>query len=369
MNRLKQLEALGQSVWLDYIRRDLITSGELQRLIEEDGVSGITSNPTIFHKAIIESGDYDEALRSLVQADAETDARACFERLEVQDIQMAADILRPVYDRTEGEDGFASIEVSPHLAYDTIGSIAQAHRLWNEVNRPNVMVKIPASPQGMQAIEALIADGINVNVTLIFSLAQYESAAEAYLQGLQQNSDPHGVSSVASFFVSRVDTAVDRVLTEIGTREALALRGKIGIANAALAYLRFKEIFFGPGFKLLRQKGARLQRPLWASTGTKNPAYSDVLYVEELIGAHTINSIPPATLQAFRDHGHVSARLEGAEKRAEDAVGALIRMGVSLISIAQTLLVEGVDSFARSFDEVTAAIEEKRKRFLAGRAA
>src|SRR5450755_3120959 len=371
MNSLKQLQDCGQSIWLDYIRRDLITSGEFQRLVEEDGVHGVTSNPTIFDKAIEAGTAYDDALRLLLSTDPDRDAQALFESLEIQDLQMAADILRPVYDQTEGADGFVSIEVSPRLAYDTAGSIAEALRLWKAVNRPNLMVKIPSTPQGVQAVEALIAEGININITLMFSLAHYEAVAQAYLRGLKRNANakPHQVSSVASFFVSRVDTEVDRALATIGTPEALSLRGKIAIANARVVYRRFREIFLGTPFEELRRRGARLQRPLWASTGTKNPAFSDVLYVEELIGPHTINTIPPATLNAFRDHGRAQPTLEAGEQDAEQALARLAKLGVDLGAITEKLLADGITAFTHSLDKLLASLKQKRGALLESQAA
>jgi transaldolase len=310
MNALQTLQEKGQSIWLDYIRRDLITSGELKRLIEEDGVRGVTSNPTIFDKAIVGSTDYDEALNKLLHEDPHMNAVALFDRLEIEDIQMTADVLRSAYEEAGGEDGFVSIEVAAQFAHDTIGSIAEARRLWRAVNRPNVMVKIPATSEGIPAIEELIAEGININITLMFSLAHYEAVSGAYLRGLRRTPEPSKVISVASFFVSRVDTVVDKALQLNGTPEALALRGKIGIANCKQVYQRFRELFVGAAFEEFRRRGARLQRPLWASTGTKNPAYSDVVYIEELVGPHTINTIPPATLKAFRNHGRVRDTLD-----------------------------------------------------------
>ena len=369
MNSLKQLQDCGQSIWLDYIRRDLITSGELQRLVEEDGVHGVTSNPTIFDKAITAGTTYDDALRLLLLTDPDRDAPTLFESLEIEDLQMAADILRSVYDQTEGADGFVSIEVSPRLAYDTAGSIAEAQRLWKAVNRPNLMVKIPSTVAGIQAVEVLIADGININITLMFSLAHYEAVAQAYLRGLKRNAKPHQVSSVASFFVSRVDTEVDRALQTIGTPEALSLRGEIAIANARVVYRRFREIFLGTSFEEFRSRGARLQRPLWASTGTKNPAFSDVLYVEELIGPHTINTIPPATLNAFRDHGRVQPTLEAGEQDAEHALARLAKLGIDLGTITEKLLTDGITAFTHSLDELLASLKEKRRVLLESQAA
>jgi len=370
MNSLKQLRDCGQSIWLDYIRRDLITSGEFQRLVEEDGVHGVTSNPTIFDKAIAAGTEYDDALRLLLlAADTDRDALTLFEKLEIQDLQMAAHILRPIYDQTNGSDGFVSIEVSPRLAYDTAGSIAEAQRLWKAVNRPNLMVKIPSTVEGVQAVEVLIAEGININITLMFSLAHYEAVAQAYLRGLKRNANPHAVSSVASFFVSRVDTEVDHALEAIGTPEALSLRGKIAIANARIVYRRFREVFLGTPFEEFRRRGARIQRPLWASTGTKNPAFSDVLYVEELIGPHTINTIPPATLNAFRDHGRVQPTLEAGEQDAEQVLARLAKLGIDLGAITEKLLADGITAFTHSMDELLASLKEKRRVLLESQAA
>lgn len=360
MNPLRLLTQLGQSIWLDYIRRDLITSGKLHRLIEQDGVSGITSNPTIFAKALAGDSEYDTAIQGILNDSPDLDSRLLFERIETQDLQMAADLLRPIYDRTDGNDGFVSIEVSPHLAYDAKKSVAEARRLWAEVDRRNLMVKIPATSEGLPAIEYLLAEGINVNITLMFSVSQYEDVAEAYLRAMERTSDPHRVTSVASFFVSRVDTAVDRALEEIGTPEALELRGKAGIANAKLAYRRFREIFFGPDFEKFKDRGARLQKPLWASTSTKNKAYSDVMYVEGLIGPDTINSMPPETLEAFRDHGDPRITLGQDEDQAAEVVGRLHEMEINLRSIGQELTEEGVDKFIQSYDELIHALDKKR---------
>jgi transaldolase len=369
MNSLKQLQDCGQSIWLDYIRRDLLTSGEFQRLVQEDGVHGVTSNPTIFDKAIAAGTAYDDAFHLLLSTDPDCGAQTLFESLEIQDLQLAADILRPVYDQTDGADGFVSIEVSPRLAYDTAGSIAEAQRLWKAVNRPNLMVKIPSTVPGIQAVEVLIAEGININITLMFSLAHYEAVAQAYLRGLRRNTKPHQVSSVASFFVSRVDTEVDRALEAIGTPEALSLRGEIAIANARVVYRRFREIFLGTSFEEFRSRGARLQRPLWASTGTKNPAYSDVLYVEELIGPHTINTIPPATLNAFRDHGRVQPTLEAGEQDAEQALARLAKLGIDLGATTEKLLADGITAFTHSLDELLSSLKEKRRVLLESQAA
>ncbi|MFQ5949025.1 MAG: transaldolase, partial [Acidimicrobiia bacterium] len=329
MNALAALHQQGQSVWLDYIRRSLIESGDLDRLVA-DGLRGVTSNPSIFEKAITGSSDYDGDLVALLDADPHADAVALYERLAVTDIQQAADALRPVFDASEGGDGHVSLEVSPHLARDTEGTISEAHRLWETVGRPNLMIKVPATAEGAPAIETLIEEGINVNVTLIFSLDHYEAIAEAYLRGLERSADPSRVASVASFFVSRVDTAVDRILDDDGGPEALGLRGTIAVANARLAYRRFQELF-NERFADLKRRGARPQRLLWASTGTKNPAYSDVMYIEELVGADTVNTVPPATLEAFRDHGSVrGATIAEDVAGAEAAVERLSALGVDL---------------------------------------
>lgn len=368
MSRLKRLGEHGQSVWLDYIQRSLVTGGGLARLIEEDGVSGMTSNPTIFEKAIAGSADYDEAIAAMLAEDREAGAQAIYDRLAVEDIRMAADALRPVFDASGGADGFVSLEVSPHLAGDTARTVDDARRLWAVVSRPNLMIKVPATPAGIPAIEALIREGINVNVTLVFSLAHYEAAALAYIRGLERCEEPGRVASVASFFVSRVDTSVDRLLEEIGTPEALALRGAAAVANARLAYARFEGIFRGEEFTGLSRQGARVQRPLWASTGTKNPAYSDVLYVEELVGPETVNTLPPATMDAFRDHGE--ARGNTIRKDPDGArvvLERIGRLGIDLDAVTAALQEEGVAAFAGSHDSLLAALEEKRRVVTAAR--
>jgi len=364
MNSLQELRRFGQSIWLDYIRRDLITSGRLKRLIEEDGVRGITSNPTIFAKAISEDSDYDSAIEHILRESPELGSPALFEKIEIEDLRMAADALRPVYDQTSGDDGFVSIEVSPRIAYDTDQSVSEARRLWAEVARPNLMVKIPATYEGLPAIEQLISEGINVNITLMFSVSQYAQVAEAYLRGIERAADPRRVRSVASFFVSRVDTAVDKALDEVGTREALELRGKTALANAKLAYRRFRAVFSSARFETLKARGIHLQKPLWASTSTKNKAYTDVMYVEGLIGSDTINSMPPETLEAFRDHGRPRVALGAGEDEAEEIVGKLARMGIILKSIGQELTDEGVDKFAKSYDELIQALDKKRGAIL-----
>ncbi len=333
-------------------------------MIEEDSVSGITSNPTIFAKAICEDSDYDSVIEQILRESPELDSPALFEKIEIEDLRMAADALRPVYDQTDGDDGFVSIEVSPKIAYDTDQSISEARRLRAEVARPNLMVKIPATYEGFPAIEQLISEGINVNVTLMFSVSQYAQVAEAYLQGIERAPDPARVRSVASFFVSRVDTAVDKALEEVGTQEALELRGKTAIANAKLAYRRFRAAFSGPRFERLKARGVHLQKPLWASTSTKNKAYSDVVYVDGLIGPDTINSMPPETLEAFRDHGRAKVTLGEGEDEAGEIVGKLVRMGIILKSIGQELTDEGVDKFAKSYDELIQTLDKKRSVIL-----
>lgn len=360
-NPLRELHELGQAIWLDYIRRSLITSGGLKRLVDEDGLSGITSNPTIFDKAIAGSTDYDDTLRRVLAKDPKAEPMALFDILEIEDIQAAADVLRPVFDSTRGADGFVSIEVSPKIAHDTAESISEARRLWKAVNRPNLMVKIPATREGIPAIFTCISEGININITLMFSLEHYEAVANAYISGLERAKDPARVSSVASFFVSRVDTAVDAMLEKMGTPEALALRGKIAVANAKLAYKRFREVFSGDRWEKLARRGARVQRPLWASTGTKNPAYSDVLYVEELIGPDTINTMPPATMNAFRDHGRVRGEtISENVAEAEASIAKLAKLGIDLHQVTEKIQEDGVVAFIESLDKLLETLEEKR---------
>lgn len=362
MNPLKELAGEGQSIWLDYIQRNLIRSGELKRLVDEDGIRGVTSNPTIFEKAIAGSTDYDEALGAMLARDAKAPVEQLYEPLAIEDIQMAADVLRTVHDASHGEDGYVSLEVSPHLAHDTQRTISEAKRLRGLVDRPNLMVKVPATAAGIPAIEQLIADGLNINVTLMFSMADYEAVARAYIKGLERCAKPSEVASVASFFVSRVDTAVDKELEKIATPEASALCGKIAIANSKMVYRRFLEIFHGEGFGALRQRGARPQRPLWASTGTKNPAYSDVLYVENLIGPETVNTLPPDTINAFRDHGKIpGAAVKEGLAEADAALTVLAKLGVDLGAITAKLQQDGVAAFAASFDQLMAALENKRQ--------
>jgi transaldolase len=360
MNRLLELRDQGQAVWLDYIRRDLLTTGELASLVGDDGVTGVTSNPAIFNEAIGESSLYDAALEGLLDEVPDASIVRLYEELAVQDIRRAADILGTVYEETAGADGFVSLEVSPHLARDSAGTVAEAHRLWAWVDRPNLMIKVPATEEGVPAIEELLADGINVNVTLMFSLAHYEAVAQAYLRGVARAAEPARVASVASFFVSRVDSKVDSLLEAEGSDEALALRGKIGIANSKLAYARFQELFEGDTFSPLAARGVRPQRVLWASTSTKNPAYRDVLYVEELIGPKTVNTIPPKTLSAFRVHGESRPSLLEDVAAARRSVDALADLGLDLAALTEELQREGVEKFVQPFDTLLATLATKR---------
>ena len=374
-NPLFELQEHGTSVWYDNIRRSLITFGELNRMIEEDAVVGMTSNPTIFEKAISGSSDYDESLKRLIDAGKSGDD--LYLSLMIEDIQMAADVLRPVYDRTVRKDGYVSTEVPPDVAYDTDGSVAMAHRLFEQVGRPNVLVKIPATPEGIPAIERCIGDGININITLIFSLKSYEDVAYAYIKGLQrrvsEGKSPE-VASVASFFVSRVDTAVDKILEEkISKTDDLAqqahlqaLLGKAAIANAKLAYRKFQEIFNGGDFQPLRENGAEVQRCLWASTGTKNPRYSDVVYVEELIGPDTINTMPQQTLAAFKEHGEVRDSLLENVAGAEEVMRQLAAVGIDMDRVTAELQVDGVKIFADSIGKLKEEIEKKIEKLRAG---
>ena len=368
---VREVQGLGQSIWYDNIRRGLIRSGELQSLIDL-GVTGVTSNPTIFEKAIAGSTDYDETLLEL--ANDGKSAQELFEAFAIEDIRATADLLRPVYDRTGGADGYASLEVNPSLAHDTRGTISEVQRLFAALDRPNVMVKVPATTEGIAAIRHPTGLGINLNITLIFSRNAYRQVAEAYISGLEDlaksGGDVSKVASVASFFVSRVDTAVDALLEENirGGREDLkGLLGKAAIANAKLAYRDFKAIFGGAAFTALKQKAARVQRPLWASTGTKNPDYSDVLYLEALVGPDTVNTVPPATLTAFVDHGRAAATLDQGADEADAQMRELAAAGISMDQVTGRLLTQGLDSFGESFEKSLANIDDKQARLLAGR--
>jgi len=360
MNPLLELKQLGQSVWLDNISRGLISSGELGRLVKQVGISGITSNPTIFEKAISHGTDYDEAMRELIRHGA-SDADI-YDALTIADIQAAAGVLRPVFDAAHGDDGYVSIEVSPRLAHDAAGTIADARRLHAAVNRPNLLVKVPATREGIPAIRQLLSEGININITLMFSMEHYEAVAEAYIAALEdrvrQGLPIRDMASVASFFVSRVDTLVDKLLAG----KADALRGKIAVANSKLVYQRFKEIFDGERFRALAAQGARVQRVLWASTSTKNPAYNDVLYVETLIGPDTVNTMPDETIVAFRDHGKAAVTVGEGLEEARAAFQTLAELGIDTRAVGEQLSVEGVDKFVQSFDKLFDVIADKRRK-------
>src|SRR3984893_17265414 len=353
MSPLERLHDYGQAVWLDFLARRFIAEGGLEKLIDQDGLTGVTSNPSIFEKAIAGSADYDSSLNA-VETEGDCDVMALYERLAIEDIQHAADALRPVYEATERRDGYVSLEVSPYLAMNTQATAVEARRLWQAVGRDNLMIKVPGTKPGLPAIGQLVGEGININITLLFSQQIYEEVVEAYLAGLEhlvgQGGDPGKIASVASFFVSRIDVAVDKLIAEHGRKtdsadkreEIAGLRGKIAIANAKLAYQRYKRLFAGPRWEKLRTKGARVQRLLWASTGTKNPDYSDVLYVEELIAADTVNTLPPATMDAFRDHGKVRDSLEENIDRAEHTMATLEAAGISIDAVTATPVEEGV---------------------------
>jgi transaldolase len=365
-SRLHQLSEAGVSVWIDNLSRDLIQSGELERMMREDAVVGITSNPTIFQKAISSGDAYDEQLREVLEE--EKDPTEIFIRLAAKDVTDACDLLRKVWDEGGGKDGYVSIEVDPTLAYDTEGTVAQALRFHKLIDRPNLFVKIPATKPGLPAIEDMIAKGKSINVTLIFSLRRYLEVAEAYIRGLERlvagGGDPTVVASVASFFVSRVDTETDRRLDEIGGHDKL--RGKLGIANAKLAYERYEQLFSGERWEFLAGKGASPQRCLWASTSTKNPAYRDTMYVEELIGPMTVNTMPPETIEAFQDHGKVVPNtvkrdLDGVRKLLED----LAKAGVDYDDVVETLEREGVEKFADSFAELLEGIRQSSRELVA----
>jgi transaldolase len=365
-SRLHQLSEAGVSVWIDNLSRDLIQSGELARMMREDAVVGITSNPTIFQKAISSGDAYDAQLREVLEE--ENDPTEIFIRLAAKDVTDACDLLRKVWDEGGGKDGYVSIEVDPTLAYDTEGSVAQAVRFHELINRPNLFVKIPATRPGLPAIEDMIAKGKSINVTLIFSLRRYVEVAEAYIRGLERlvagGGDPTAVASVASFFVSRVDTETDKRLDEIGGHDQL--KGKLAIANARLAYERYEQLFSGERWEFLAGKGASPQRCLWASTSTKNPAYRDTMYVEELIGPMTVNTMPPETIAAFQDHGKVVPNtvkrdLEGARKLLED----LAKAGVDYDDVVETLEREGVEKFADSFAELLEGIRQSSRELVA----
>jgi transaldolase len=367
-NPLLGLESFGQSVWLDYLRRNALENGEIKELIDQDGVSGLTSNPSIFEKAIAESNDYDNAIQSLILKGKSIEE--IYQALTVEDIQHAADLFRPIYDRLEGGDGFVSLEVSPKLAHDTAGTIAEARRLWAAVNRPNLLVKVPGTREGLPAIQQLIGEGINVNVTLLFGLPRYREVAEAYLSGLEtlaaRGKLIDKVSSVASFFLSRIDVLIDPILEKLRlggdpVAETVAgLHGEVAIASAKVAYQIYQEIFTGERFRKLVQMGAHPQRLLWASTSTKNPDYSDVKYVETLIGRETINTMPPETLNAYRQHGNPSSQLEEGTEEAYRVLDGLSQARLDLEALTQQLEDEGVVKFSQAFEKLMATLHEKR---------
>src|SRR2546421_467446 len=374
-NRLQLLPQFGQSIWLDYIRRSLIKSGELQRLIDEDELRGITSNPSIFEKAIAGSTDYAEALERL-RLQRRTPGEI-FEALAIQDIQDAADLLLPVYVATKRRDGYVSLEVSPKLARSTQESIEEARRLWKAVDRENVMIKIPGTDEGMPAIRQLISEGININITLLFSQDAYVKVAEAFMSGLEayQGRDLSKIASVASFFVSRIDSLVDSMIAaklkdpgSVPQEQLLqSLQGKVAIANARQAYRRYGQIFSGNRWEALAARGAQTQRLLWASTSTKNPNYPDVMYIENLIGPDTVNTVPPATLDAFRDHGQVSRTLDADLAAADKTMADLQKAGISMKDVTDKLLEDAIKLFDDAFDKLIAAIEEKKTKSVAGK--
>ncbi|HVF73568.1 MAG TPA: transaldolase [Acidimicrobiales bacterium] len=357
MTKLHDLyDQYGQSAWLDNLKRGYLTSGELQRLVDA-GIRGVTSNPTIFQKAIAGSADYDDQFRELLKQHTVEDA---YWGMVVKDVTDALAVLRPVYDSSNGVDGFVSVEVAPSLAGDTEGTVKAARFLHERIDQPNLYVKIPGTPEGVPAIRQMFAEGRSINITLIFSLARYDEVIEAYLSGLEAfEGDLSQVQSVASFFVSRVDTEVDRRLDAIGTDEARALRGKAAVAQAKLAYVLFQERFSGPRWEALAARGANLQRPLWASTSTKDPDYPDLLYVDNLIGPDTVNTLPDPTIEAFLDHGTVARTVDDGLDEAREALDRLGALGIDVEDVAQTLENEGVSAFVKSFDELMQALHDK----------
>ena len=371
MNPLKMLEACGQSPWLDYLQRSLVSNGELQRLIQQDGLKGVTSNPSIFERAIGGSDEYAGAIHDFAARGTPATA-AIYEHLAIDDIRAAADLLAPVYEATVARDGYVSLECSPLLANDTQATIAEGLRLWADVGRANLMVKVPATPAGIPAIRALTGHGLNVNVTLLFSVATYELVADAYLSGLEDRVHSGGgianVASVASFFVSRIDREVDKKLTLLADRQlASQLHGKLAIANARIAYARYRQLFSGPRWQALESRGARSQRLLWASTGVKDAAFKDTMYVEALIGRDTVNTLPPSTMDAFRQHGLVTH--DAVEAGLDEAYATLARLeasGISLPDITAALVKDGVAQFVEAFDKLFAAIERQRTGMATG---
>lgn len=372
-NPLKELNRFGQSVWLDNLSRELVEEGGLAKLIEEDGVSGVTSNPAIFQNSISKSSTYDEQIKDL--ADDEISTVALFEGLAIQDIRGACDVLKPVYDETNKTDGYVSLEVSPHLARDCDGTIKDAVRLWKAVDRPNVMIKIPGTKEAVPAIEEVLAQGINVNVTLLFSLQAYRDVMEAHLRAmerrLEKNEPLNHVASVASFFLSRIDVMVDKKLdamAEAGGEHAelaKSLRGRAAIASARLAYQLWKSLYSGPRWQRLLEAGAQVQKPLWASTSTKDPSFPDTKYVEPLIGPQTINTMPEVTVEAYRDHGKPSFSVEDDLHLEEKAMRELEEVGIDMVAVTDALVDEGIDKFIKPFDKLIASLEEKRNALTA----
>ncbi len=372
-NPLKALLSYGQSMWLDYIRRDLITSGKLKTMIDDDGLRGMTSNPSIFEKAIAESSIYDDVLKSLASR-PDLDAMARYEQIAIRDIQDAADVLRPVYQSSNYRDGYVSLEVSPFLAMETQKTIDDARRLWKTVGRENVLIKVPGTSAGLPAIRQLIGEGINVNVTLLFAQEVYEEVAETYIAGLENLAARGGnlkkMAGVASFFISRIDTMADGIIKDklksvSNAQEEATLKsllGKVAIANGKLAYQRYLRIFAGPRWEALAAKGAQTQRVLWASTSTKNPAYRDVMYVEELIGPDTVDTMPPVTVDAFRDHGQLRTSLTENVAGAQKTMDDLARSGISIKEVTDKLTIEGVKLFADAFNKLLAAVEQSTKK-------
>ena len=363
--KLHTLAEVGQSVWLDHIDRELITTGGLTTYVYR-GLRGVTSNPAIFQKAISESNEYDVQIQQLAQAGKSTEE--IYEGLAVEDSRMAADILRPVFDESEGRDGFFSLEVNPHLAHDKPGTINEATRLFAMVDSPNIMIKVPATPEGVMAFQHLTEEGININVTLMFSLAQYDQIAEAYIAAMEKRAENvynlQQIASVASIFVSRLDTKVDPMLEAFKTPTADGLKGRIGIANAKIAYQHFKEAFLSERWQRLEEKGARVQRVLYGSTGTKDPSYSDVMYVENLIGPNTVNTVPPKTLEAFLDHGTVALTLESDLDEARAQLHDLEALGIDIDEVTQELLDEGANNFVKPYDELIRTINEKKEALI-----
>jgi transaldolase len=359
--RLARIRALGTSIWLDQIQRSLLQGGELRRLVAEDSLSGMTSNPAIFEKAILGGDEYDDQISALIEDDKDIDARSIYQAIAIQDVQEAADVLRSVYDETDGGDGYVSLEVDPDLAFDTDKTIAQAREYWERVNRPNLMIKIPGTDEGLPAIEQALSEGININVTLLFKVGQYRRVMDAHIAGLtrrlQDGKPVDRIHSVASFFVSRVDTEVDKRLEKVDPEVAAPLYGKAGVANARAAYQAYKKIYHGDRFAALRAAGAPVQRPLWASTGVKNPKYPDTMYVDELVGPETVNTMPYATLEAAKDHSNAT------EPRVEidptPDLKALADAGIDLDDVTDKLLTDGVDAFVTPMEKLLEGIESK----------